>query len=390
MQTFKTFFKIAKKQLPKCMIYFAVFAVLIILMSFATNDTNSRQYEAYSLHISVIDRDHSDASKALTDYLDSVHELLPIEDDGESIQDNLYYQKVSYVLTIPEGFEQNLLSDDSTSLVESSKRKDSASGFFVDEQINQYIKTLRVYLASGYSIEDATNATMDSLEKCEDVTSVSFEEKTDSSNTLMSYYFQFIPYVMIAILILGLCPILVIFQKKDLGNRINCSSLHHSSRTFQLSLGCVLFSLMIWAFFIILGCVMFGSAMFSKNGLLCILNSFVFLLICMAISLLVSTFAPNTNVLNMISNVVGLGMAFLCGVFVPQHFLGKQVLAVAHFLPAYWYIQINDRISGFSDDAFSMGFYQKALGIEFLFFVAIFAVYLVADKQRKQARRSTT
>lgn len=390
MQTFKTFFKIAKKQSVKCSIYLIVFAALILLMSFATKDTNNQQYEAYSLNVSVIDHDHSVASKALTDYLDSIHKLLPIKDDGEEIQDNLYYHKVSYVLTIPDGFEKNLMSDDITSLVESSKRKDSASGFFVDEQINQYLKTLRVYLAGGYSIEDAANATMSSLEKCEDVTSVSFEKKTNVSNELMSYYFQFIPYVMILILILGLSPILMVFQKKDLGSRINCSSLRHSEKTFQLSLGCVLFSLVTWGLFILVGCVMFGSAMFSKNGLLCILNSFVFLLVCMAIALLISTFAPNANVLNMISNVLGLGMAFLCGIFVPQHLLGEQILTVAHFLPAYWYIQINDRISGFSDEVLSMNYYWKCIGIEFLFFIAIFVIYLVADKQKKQAQRSTT
>lgn len=383
MHTFKTFFKIAKKQLPACMLYFGIFLALMFLMSFAATDSNKKQYETYSLNISVIDLDHSTASKEFTDYLDSMHELVPMEDDGEMIQDSLYYQKVSYVLTIPKGFEESLLAGKSKNLVESSKRLDSAQGFFIDEQVDQYLKTLRIYLSSGDSIKEASKKTFDSAKNCEDVTSLSFNKEDHHSNTMMFFYFQYMPYILIATLILGLSPILITFRKKDLKNRLDCSSLHHMDKTLQISLGCIIFSLLIWILFILIGRIAFGSAMFSKNGLLLILNSFVFLLICMAIALLVSTFSPNGNVLNMITNVVSLGMCFFCGIFVPQYMLGEQVLAVGRFLPAYWYIQITDRISGFSDEVFSMDLYWKCIGIQFLFFVAIFAIYLAADKQKK-------
>lgn len=383
MHTFKTFFKIAKKQLPACMLYFGIFLALMFLMSFAATDSNEKQYETYSLNISVIDFDHSTASKEFTDYLDSMHELVPMEDDGEMIQDSLYYQKVSYVLTIPKGFEESLLAGKSKNLVESSKRLDSAQGFFIDEQVDQYLKTLRIYLSSGDSIKEASKKTFESAKNCEDVTSLSFNKEDHHSNTMMFFYFQYMPYILIATLILGLSPILITFRKKDLKNRLDCSSLHHMDKTLQISLGCIIFSLLIWILFILVGRIAFGSAMFSKDGLLLILNSFVFLLICMAIALLVSTFSPNGNVLNMITNVVSLGMCFFCGIFVPQYMLGEQVLAVGRFLPAYWYIQITDRISGFSDEVFSMDLYWKCIGIQSLFFVAIFAIYLVADKQKK-------
>lgn len=383
MHTFKTFFKIAKKQLPACMLYFGIFLALMFLMSFAATDSNEKQYETYSLNISVIDLDHSTASKAFTDYLDSMHELVPMKDDGEMIQDSLYYQKVSYVLTIPKGFEESLLAGKSKNLVESSKRLDSAQGFFIDEQVDQYLKTLRIYLSSGDSIKEASKKTFESAKNCEDVTSLSFNKEDHHSNTMMFFYFQYMPYILIATLILGLSPILITFRKKDLKNRLDCSSLHHMDKTLQISLGCIIFSLLIWILFILVGRIAFGSAMFSKDGLLLILNSFVFLLICMAIALLVSTFSPNGNVLNMITNVVSLGMCFFCGIFVPQYMLGEQVLAVGRFLPAYWYIQITDRISGFSDEVFSMDLYWKCIGIQSLFFVAIFAIYLVADKQKK-------
>lgn len=388
MQTFKTFFKIAKKQLPACILYFGIFLVIMFLMSFAAKDSNESQYKTYSLDISVIDLDNSTASEGFIDYLDSVHELIPMENDGEMIQDSLYYHKVDYVLTIPKGFERSLLAGETKNLVESSKRLDSACGFFVDEQIDQYLKTLRIYLAGGDSVKEASKKTFNSVKDCEEVTSLSFEKEEHDSNIMMFYYFQYMPYILLAVIILGLSPILIIFRKKDLKNRLDCSSLHHMDKTLQISFGCVIFSLVMWILFILVGRIAFGPAMFSTDGLLFILNSFVFLLICMAIALLVSTFSPNGNVLNMITNVVALGMSFFCGIFVPQYMLGKQVLSIARFLPAYWYIQVTDRISGFSDEAFSMNLYWKCIGIQFLFFAAIFAIYLVADKQKKTQRAS--
>lgn len=388
MQTFRTFFKIAKKQLLSCIIYFIIFLAIMFLMSFAAEDSNDKQYKAYSLTISVIDLDHSKASQSLTDYLDSMHELVPMENNGEMIQDSLFYYKVNYVLTIPEGFEKALLNGETSDLVESSKRLDSATGFFLDEQIHQYLKSLRIYLSGGCSVEEASKKTLESVKDCNQVTRLSFEKENSDSNVMMSYYFQYMPYILIAVLILGLSPILITFRRKDLGNRLDCSALHRMDKTLQLSLGCVIYSLVMWLLFIVIGRIIFGSAMFEKDGLLCILNSFVFLLVCVAIALLVSTFSPNKNMLNMITNVVALGMSFFCGIFVPQWLLGKRILAIARFLPAYWYIQVTNRISGFSDEAFSMNLYWKCIGIQLLFFAAIFAVYLVADQQKKIRRFS--
>lgn len=383
MQTFKTFFKIAKKQLPGCMLYFGIYLILMFLMSFAAKDSNESQYDAYSLDVSVIDLDHSGASQALTDYLDTRHRLIPMENTKEAIQDSIFYYKVDYVLTIPKGFESALLAGETGDLVESTKRQDSATGFFVDEQIDQYLQTLRIYLSGGYSTEEASKKTLEAAKSCSEVTTFSFEKEGSDSNVLMFFYFQYMPYILIAVLILGLSPILITFRRKDLGNRLNCSALHHMDKTLQLSLGCVLFSLVMWIVFIAVGRVAFGSAMFSGDGFLCILNSFAFLLVCISIALFVSTFSPNYNVLNMIINVVALGMSFLCGIFVPQWLLSDKILFIARFLPAYWYIQVNNRISGFSDDAFSMNLYWKCLGIQLLFAVALFVIYLVADKQKK-------
>ena len=175
-----------------------------------------------------------------------------------------------------------------------------------------------------------------------------------------------------------------ILRKKEIASRINCSSLTLHSKNKQITLGCIVYSFILWLILMIIGGVFGGfNNLFATKGLLCMLNSFIFLLICISITLLISIFTTSDNVLNMIANCIGLGMSFLSGIFVPQWFLGDTVLSIARFLPAYWYIKTNNMLSGFSGDNMSYPNYWTYIGIELIFFLAIFSIYLLASKQRK-------
>lgn len=77
-------------------------------------------------------------------------------------------------------------------------------------------------------------------------------------------------------------------------------------------------------------------------------------------------------------------MAFMCGVFVPQWLLADNVLAVSKFLPAFWYVKIINMLSGFSGEPYNINLYWQYIGIECIFVVAAFAVFMVASKTRKK------
>ena len=103
MQVFNCFFKIVKKNAVGMGIYFGVFLLLSIFMSQFTADTQKVQYEDARLSIAVIDRDGSEASRALTEYMGNRHDLVELNDEKEEIQDALFARLVEYVLIIPEG-----------------------------------------------------------------------------------------------------------------------------------------------------------------------------------------------------------------------------------------------------------------------------------------------
>lgn len=387
MQVYKTFFKIARDKLPSILIYFFIFFAIVILLSLTAESDSNSKFEISSVNICMIDHDNSTASQALSDYLTSMHELVTFDSyDNETLQDNLYYQNISYVLTIPDGFEENLLSGTADPLVQTSKRQDSTSGYFVDQQIDSYIRALSLYLTGGADIEEAIHAANSAIADSPDVHSVSFEKHFTEQKLPMYYFFQFIPYVATMMLLEGLAPVLMAFRKKNIGDRINCSSFRHHAKNMQIGFGCMTYSLVIWLAFLVIATAMYGPGqVFSSNGLLCMLNSLIYLLIATTITLIIGTFSMSRNILNMVSNIIGLGMSFLCGVFVPQMYLSDTLLLFSRFLPAYWYVRIINMLGGFSNETLSMDTYWICIGVQLLFFAAFFALYLAVNRQKKKS-----
>ena len=299
----------------------------------------------------------------------------------------MYYYQIDYVLTIPKNFEQNLTAQSTGNLVETSKRKDSCSGYFVDRQIDNYIQALVLYVKSGVSISDAIASTNTSLAAVPEVETVSFNDTEKSGNDTMYYFFQYFPYVILMMLLEGLSPVLMAFRKPLMKARLSCGALPQSRISAQLGLGCLIYVFLWWLGFLAIATVLYGPAqLFSRNGLFCILNSAVYLLIATAIALLLGSFPMDFNIINMIANILGLGMSFLCGIFVPQAYLGEKVLTVGRFLPAYWYVRITNMFASYSDDVYKSQDYWMCIGIQMLFFAAIFAVYLCVDRQKKHKK----
>ena len=235
MQVFNIFFKIAKKHLGHVFIFSGVFLVLIFIMSISQSKAMSGDFSAKKIYITILDEDHSMLSQSIQDYLGSRHNLVTLEKtDTESLTDNLFYQQISYVLTIPKGFEAQFLTDTPLKLSHSI-RQDNANGFFVNEQLDSYLDSISLYCTGGYSLTDAIAATGQNLEESPKVEAITFQKTGNSGNKTMFYWFQYMSYIFLMIFPLSLVPILVTFQQTDVSSRIACSALPAQARTLQLA-----------------------------------------------------------------------------------------------------------------------------------------------------------
>lgn len=385
MQVFKAFYITLKKQLPSILLYFVIFLILSVLLSGNGKQQTEVVYNDSKVKIAVFDEDNTVLSKSLYEYLDKTQELKSIKKDKDSITDELFYRNVEYVLIIKDGFEEKITSGSFDDVVENVKVPDSVSGKLLDDKINQYLSVLSSYASGGFTLEETAAKALDTATITAEVTLLKIEGK-EIEKTRAYYFYTYIPYVLICMLINGLGGILMTFRKKDLNWRIKCSALSERSRNTALISAGLLFGFVCWAAFVVLSLIFYKTEITGIRGMLFIANSLVFLLVAMSLTYLVSFFVKSSSALNMASNIIGLGLSFLGGIFVPLEFMSNSVKSFSKFLPTYWYVVTNQTIDSFSNSGEQYNTIFRNFGIQVVFAVVIFAAAIGISRSRKLAQ----
>ena len=131
-----------------------------------------------------------------------------------------------------------------------------------------------------------------------------------------------------------------------------------------------------------------GGFLFNEHSFYSLLQMLVFMMFSLALSAFVGILGSESvkkanYITSMVSNVLGLGMAFLCGIFVSQSLLGENILMAAKFLPAYWYVKANNSIFGADGAVFDEEIIWSAIGIQALFALALLTGALLAAQIKR-------
>lgn len=394
MQTYKAFIKIALKNCPSAMLYFVIFMVVCIMSASQGQNSEEDIYKDTKIRFTVFNRDKSELGDAVKEYLSQKNNYVEVEDSDESIRRSLYYRSVYYILIIPEGFEEAIASGTEMEFM-NYKVTDSAQGYYMDMEVESYMQILRSFVAAGYDITMATektNATL--LENIEVDILTNIQDKGESGSPIsvgaastkpMVYYFyQYVPYVFLAIVITALGPIIITFRKKDVRMRINVSAQSFKSYSIQMFLGIVTFGLVVLALFNILAVILYGNTISFAALVYYFILTLNFLLVCLGITYFGGFTFTNSSTMGSFANVVSLGMSFIGGIFVPLEFLGDTMRNIARFTPTYWYIQANNAIIGVENFAdINISEFTKNCGIQLLFAAAFFSAGLVVLKYKR-------
>ena len=371
--------KIVKKALPSVSMYFVIFFGMTIAMSFLTGKDQEKMYQATELTIYVEDKEASVLSKTLTEYLAQENEV-ETEYDKELLSDLLFSGLVDYVVYFEEGFEENFLAGKKGGIERQSTKPNMA---FVDQKIELFFQYVRGELAMGKSLEDACASVLKNTENHAETEVLSGRQ---SMSTRPGYFFfTFLAYILPCILIMVLGPVMFSFYRKDIKMRTDCGMVSVRKQNTEVVKGIVLFAVVIWALFMGLGAIIYHRDFTPAEYLLGTLNSFSFLLFSVTISVLFGVLLPSTEALNGASNVLGLGMSFLCGVFVPAHLLPDYVNKIGEFLPAGWYMK---NVILLNEENAATAHFKEFLtncGVVTVFAVAVFFVFLVVVKRKKVA-----
>jgi ABC-2 type transport system permease protein len=147
MQVFKLYFKLLKGEAVALSIYAFVFVGLLFMQStYQTQNTVGFQQEKIDTAIVNYNED-SPFVQGLMKYLGEYCNFVDLGTKESDLNDALFFRQVEYILTVPYDFGEDFLAGKNPS-VEKKTVPDAVYSATVDQAINNYFNTARVYMNS--------------------------------------------------------------------------------------------------------------------------------------------------------------------------------------------------------------------------------------------------
>lgn len=391
MQVFKTYFRILKKYKGIIILYFVIFLAVSVIMATQlgkSSDSEKQEFSSEVLHLAVVDRDHQTLGTAVKEYFKEKHEFIDVEDDEEVIFNELYWRKLDYVLVIPKGFEESI-ADGNASGPELACMEvpGSYANSYFETELSRYMGRLEGLVACGYSIREAEEE-LDSLKG--EMAKVELPSSVNKNkNDITTLFFQYVPYLLISLGIVGVGTVLLLFNEQEVKERMECSSTPLKIRIMGLAGGIFGYGLvMLFVIVTAAGFLTKGKIFHDIRTPYFMLNIFAMLLLGLSLGFFVGTVAKNNDAVTGIVNVAGIGLCFMGGVFVPLEFFGEGVLHVAKFIPTYWYVVTNEAIGSMTKMTSSLAKEMiPQIGVEVGYAFVIFAVtvVIISSKRKRTA-----
>ena len=148
MTVFKGYMRIMKKNTGLILLYLGIFFGVTMALQAAAGKETYTSYESEKIKIGVVDKDNGPLAEGLVKWLEGMHHVTMLEDDREKLQEELFYRNVEYIVVIPEDFyESCMVNGESISV---TKVPGSYSAYYVDQQLESCLNTMRTYLKAGF------------------------------------------------------------------------------------------------------------------------------------------------------------------------------------------------------------------------------------------------
>ncbi|MEG0365437.1 MAG: ABC transporter permease [Coprobacillus sp.] len=346
MQVFKNYLKVMKSYIPMILAYTVIFVGIAAMTTMSGNQTSS-VFEANEAKIAVINHDEdTEFMKSFETYIQDNAKYVELENEEDVLRDALFFRKVDYIMIVPKNFTEDFLNNKDVH-IETMEVPDSSNAMYSKTLMNKYLNTAKLYLKTDISTSEMTKHIQEdlSIHTKVDLTSVSADEQIVN----VSLFYNFANYTLLAIIIVVISMVMISFREEKIHRRNLISNTTYKSLNRQLLLGNIVSTLGVWLLYVTASIVLYRETMFTTEGLLIILNSFVLVIFILIFSFFLTSLTQKREIVSGISTVVGLGTSFISGAFVPQELLSPFVLMIAKFTPSYWYISNNNLISKTTD-----------------------------------------
>lgn len=339
MTVFKAFLKILNKNKFIIIIY-TIFLIGFGGFNMQTSENNPN-FVASKPDIMIVNNDEKKGlTKDLIKYISNNSNIVELKNNEEAINDGLFYRDVNYVIYIPQNYHKDFMDGQNPTI--NIKSTGDYQSSFAEMLLTRYIKVANIYQKRIKDENELISKINETLSK---QSTVEITSKLDTNGLAKAtFYYNFASYSILACLVYVICLILASFKDLRIQKRTIISSTNYRKLNRQLLLSTSLFSLILWFFYITLSFILIGNIMFSTQGIIYLVNSFIFTICATTMALFIGSLVSDKNAINGIVNVVALGSSFLCGAFVSMKWLPASVLKIAHILPSYYYIKSNETL----------------------------------------------
>lgn len=385
MLVFKSYFKVIKYNAAMISIYIGVFLVLSILINATKPQIETTDFTNTKASVIWINEDEeSILLEGFKAYLSDYADYIEIPDEKQKLQDALFFREANYIIRIPKGFTKAFMAGTSMP-IKRTIVPDSAAAIYTDSVIDNFWHTADIYLQYGVNKEQGEILTKIKESMPEDI-SVNMQQSQDTQveKAYLVTYFNFMPYALMATLILVVGACNNAFYKPVTFRRMQCSPKRKVTMDLQLLGSNVVLAIGVLVSFIVLGIILNGKEMFSAQGGLLIINSFILTLLALSISFLTGILIKQKQVQQAVASTLSLGLSFISGVFVSQSLMSEGILKIASFTPIYWCVKANNMIGELTsfNRANLLPIYS-AMFIQLMFTIAIVSVALLVGKKRR-------
>lgn len=383
MQTYKLFFKILRKSaLASILLFIAIFSAITILFS-KTYQSPVESFELTKCKVAIIDHDQEELSKELTNYLNQYIKPVTVNDDEDSFKDALFFREVHYIAIIPKGFTEAFLSGNPMEIT-SMQLPDGVSAKLVDNIINSYLQTAKLYLKGTGKVDYA--AIQKDLSISTEVKMVSGQKDTITDRSSANFYVDYFCYPILSIMILAIPMIMLSVNEPNVKRRCIAAPLNQTRFTLQLLCANLMMMLIILALFALIAVIMYPDTVISIRGIWWLLNALSFSTFSLCFGYFIANLIQSKSTIWAIANCAALGLGFLGGAFVPQELLDETILKFDVINPVYWFIKGNntlDRINTWNMETLNPILFS--IFIQFGFAIAFAAMTLVVVKYKHRS-----
>ena len=336
MTVFKTYLKILRKNL------FMIIVFTFVLVLFGGFNMKSQDkslaFNAVKPDVLIVNNDKEEGiTKSFIEYIKDNSNTPNIKDDEEARNDALFYNDTDYIIYIPEGFSENFMNGNIDSI--DVKKGNNFNASYAEMMIQRYLKIALIYRDKVNSQDELIQVINNTLKNN---TEIEITTKLDTDKLEQArFFFDFESYSLLVCLIFIISLMLSIFNSEKIRKRNIISSTSYKKNNRILLLSNLLYAFTIWFIYLLLAIIIVGDILWTSNGIMIIINSFAHLLTITSLAFFLGNLITNKDAVNGITNVIGIGTCFLCGVFVPLDYLPNSVITIAHALPTYYYVKSN-------------------------------------------------